>query len=267
MKRRGLGDRERQLLAYAQMRGVRTLATGDLVDPLGLTAKQERELFSRMARSGLIAKARRGLYLVPPRLPLAARWTPDAAQALEALITLAGGRYQVCGPSAFHLFGFSDQVPQVTHAYNNRISGARTVGVVRLVLIKVADDRLGDTETRGSSEDGSLVYSSRARTLFDAVYDWPRFNTLPRAYGWIRSDLEARRVTAAELVRVALRYGNDRTIRRLGALLEREGTSRRLLDRLGEGFPPPRTTIPFVPGAPEAGRILSRWGVRLNARP
>jgi predicted transcriptional regulator of viral defense system len=267
MKRRRLGDRERQLLAYAQMRGVRTLRTGDLVGPLGLTATQERGLFSRMARSGLIAKARRGLYLVPSRLPLATRWTPDAALVLNALVADTGGRYQVCGPNAFNLYGFSEQVPQVTCAYNNRLSGTRTVGVVRLVLIKVADERLGDTEGRGSSEGGSLVYSSRVRTLLDAVYDWPRFNTLPRAYGWIRSDLEAGRVAPADLVRVTLRYGNARTIRRMGALLEGEGASRGLLDELAGGFPPPRTIIPFVPFAPKAGRTLSRWGVQLNARP
>jgi hypothetical protein len=147
------------------MRRVRTLKTGDLVGPLGLTAKQERELFSRMARSDLIAKARRGLYLVPSRLPLAARWTPDAALVLNTLIADPGGRYH------------------------------------------------------------------------------------------------------ADLVRVTLRYGNARTIRRVGALLEGKGASRRLLDRLAEGFPPPRTIIPFVPGAPRTGRILSRWGVQLNARP
>jgi predicted transcriptional regulator of viral defense system len=267
VKKRRLGDRERQLLAYAQMRGVRTLGTGDLVGPLGLTAKQERELFSRMARSGLIAKARRGLYLVPSRLPLAARWTPDAALVLDTLVAGSGGRYQVCGPNAFNRYGFSEQVPQLTFAYNNRLSGRRTVGVVRLVLIKVADDRLGDTETRSSSEGGDLVYSSRVCTLLDAVYDWPRFNTLPRAYGWIRSDLEAGRVTPAELVRVTLRYGNARTIRRVGALLDGDGASRRLLDELAEGFPSPRTVIPLVPGAPKIGRILRRWGVQLNARP
>lgn len=249
------------------MRGVRTLRTGDLVGPLGLTAKQERELYSRMARSGLIAKARRGLYLVPSRLPLAARWTPDAALVLKTLITDPHGRYQVCGPNAFNMYGFSEQVPQVIYAYNNRLSGTRTVGVVRLVLIKVADDRLGDTEKRGSSEGGTLVYSSRVRTLLDAVYDWPRFNTLPRAYAWIQSDLAAGRVSPADLVRVTLRYGNARTIRRVGALLEAEGKSPRLLDKLAGGFPPPRTIIPVVPGGPKAGRILSRWGVQLNARP
>ena len=65
-----LGQKETQLLAYCHMRGTGTVETGDLTGPLRITPKQERELLSRMARAGIIAKVRRGLYLIPPRLPL-----------------------------------------------------------------------------------------------------------------------------------------------------------------------------------------------------
>ena len=41
-----LGNLERQLFAYAQMRGLRTLRTGDLAKALGISAKQESKLFS-----------------------------------------------------------------------------------------------------------------------------------------------------------------------------------------------------------------------------
>lgn len=54
----------------------------------------------------------------------------------------------------------------------------------------------------------TLVYSSRARTLVDAVYEWSQFDSLPEACDWIRSDLAAGRITADELARAAVRYGN-----------------------------------------------------------
>jgi hypothetical protein len=38
-----LGNLERQLFAYAQLRKVRELRTGDLTKPLGITVKQERQ--------------------------------------------------------------------------------------------------------------------------------------------------------------------------------------------------------------------------------
>jgi len=64
----------------------------------------------------------------------------------------------------------------VTYAYNNRFSGARRIGSVNLSLIKVSDKRLGATDSVKTRDGLFLVYSSRLRTLIDAVYDWSRFN-------------------------------------------------------------------------------------------
>ena len=47
-----LGRQEMQLLAYLQLRKLRTVRTGDLTGPLRLTGGQERELFRRLARGG-----------------------------------------------------------------------------------------------------------------------------------------------------------------------------------------------------------------------
>jgi len=266
MKRR-LGNLERQLFAYTQMRGLRELRTGDLTGPLSITPKQERELLTRMARSGLIARVRRGLYLVPSRLPLATRWTPDESLVLNTLMADRGGRYQICGPNAFIRYGFSNRVPVRVYAYNNRTSEKRTVGAVVLNLIKVADERLGDTEQERTQGGDTLTYSSRVRTLVDAVYDWSRFNSLPRGYAWIRNDIDARRITAADLARVTLRYGNLTTIRRMGALLEGMGVDDTLWMELERAFGRPTSVIPWIPTRPRAGTVSRRWGVLLNELP
>ena len=65
-----LGNLERQLFAYAQMRGLRVLRTGDLAKAIGISTKQESKLFTRLSKAGMIAQVRRGLYLIPQRLPL-----------------------------------------------------------------------------------------------------------------------------------------------------------------------------------------------------
>jgi predicted transcriptional regulator of viral defense system len=119
-----------------------------------------------------------------------------------------GGRYQICGPNAFNRYGFSDQVPNRVYAYNNRLSGERTIGTISLTLIKVADTRLGDTEESTTREGLIVAYSSRVRTLVDAVYDWARFGSLPRGYVWVTRDLAERRVTPKALVAATLRYGD-----------------------------------------------------------
>ena len=262
--KRSLGKLETQFLAYAQMRELRAVRTGELLRPLGLTREQERELFRRMARGQLIARVRPGLYLVPRRLPLGGSWNPDEILALNTLMEDRGGRYQICGPNAFNRYGLDEQVPTRVYAYNNRISGERSIGSVRLTLIKVADARLGGTEEVKTSEGLVAVYAARARALVDAVYDWARFNSLPRGYGWIRRELDKKRVTPAELTDMTLRYGDVGTVRRMGVLLEREDVDARLLRKLEKKLPPSTGLIPWIPTSPKRGSINRRWGVVVN---
>lgn len=259
-----LGPLETQLFAYCQMRGLQILRSGDLTGPLRISAKQERELFSRLARSAVIAQVRPGLYLVPTRLPLGGRWSPDEVLALNTLMEDQDGRYQICGPNAFNRYGFDGQVPTRVYAYNNRLSSERTIGSVALTLIKVSDNRLGSTETVKTAEGLTAFYSSRVRTLVDAVYDWSRFNSLPRAYDWIRQELATKRVDAAELIKVGLRYGDTGTIRRIGALLERQGVKEPLLAKLEKAAPQSTSFIPWIPTKPKRGTINRRWGVVFN---
>lgn len=259
-----LGRQDTLLLAYAHLRKLRVLRTGDLVEPLGLSGKQERELFSRLARGGLLARVRPGMYLVPPRLPLGGAWTPSDAEALNALMADTEGLYQICGANTFNRYGFDDQIPNRVYAYNNRISGDRKIGAVELTLIKVADQRLGDTETVTLPNGEQAVYSSRVRSLVDAVYDWSRFNGIPRGYRWIRQELKEDRVSAADLVRCTLRYGDIGTIRRIGVLLEREGVTEVLLRKLKRKLKVTSGSIPWIPSRPKRGTLNRRWGVVMN---
>lgn len=155
-------------MAYVQMRNLRTVRSGDLVAPLKLSAKQEQDLLSRMNRRGMIAQVRRGLYLVPAKLPLGGVWTPDEASALGVIMADKQARYQVTGPNAFNRYGFDEQIPSRIYVYNDALSGERTVGQVKLTLIKVNQNRLGDTEKVEMPSGETMVYSSRERTLVDA---------------------------------------------------------------------------------------------------
>jgi predicted transcriptional regulator of viral defense system len=261
---RKLGLLETQALAYSQARDSRVLAAGELVHELRWSAEQERKVLSRLAGKGLIARVRRGLYLVPPRLPPGGRWSPGEFLALTTLIGDRGGRYQISGPSTFYRYGWTEQVPNRVHAYNNRISGDRQIGPVALTLIKVADDRLGGTEVVRVPEGIDVVYASRARSLVDAVYDWSRFDSLPRAFGWIRREVEKDDGFVAELVQAAIQFGNQGTLRRIGGLLERLGVQNSLLRKLERELRRTSTFVPWIPGREKRGTTSRRWGVVFN---
>ncbi len=258
------GQLESSALAWAQLRRRRTISTGELVEAMGITPKQERELLSRMERRRRIARVRRGLYLIPDRLPAGRIWTPDDATAIATLMDDRGAAYQIAGPLAFVRCGYDDQIPIRVTVYNDALSGARRVGQTSLDLVKVSPDRLGAIETVRTPSGATLVYPSRERALVDAVHDWSRFDTLPRAYEWIRRDLDAGVIDARRLAATTLRYANRGATRRIAAVLERLGVEESTLRRLANALPETSAKIPLDPTRPARGEHLSRWGVIAN---
>ena len=65
-------------MALVQNRQIQQIRTGDLVRLLGITAQQERKVLSGMARTGLAARVRRGLYLFPESA--ATWWSMESRQ-------------------------------------------------------------------------------------------------------------------------------------------------------------------------------------------
>ena len=120
------------------------------------------------------------------------------------------------------------------------------------------DERLGGTEEFKTPDGQTAVYSSRARALVDAVYDWSRFNSLPQGFDWIRRELAAQRVGATDLIEASLKYGDTGTIRRMGALLEREGVASPLLRKLERALKPTTGLIPWIPNKPKRGTLDRR---------
>lgn len=265
----GIGPLETQAIAYCQSRQTPQVAAGDLVRDLRWTAEQERKVLSQLARKGFIARVRRGLYLAPRRLAVGGKWAPGEMLTLLTLMKDCGGSYQISGPNAFQRYGWTEQIPNRLYAYNNRISGDRQIGPVSLTLIEVADDRLGETETVRTPDGLDIVYATRARAIVDAVYDWSRFGTLPNAYGWIEREVARDGAFAAELTQVTIRYGNQGTLRRVGAVLERLGVQEGLLRRLERSLRTSSSFIPMVPtmskrGKPDTEKTRKRWKVVFN---
>jgi predicted transcriptional regulator of viral defense system len=66
---------EMQLLAYAQLRKKEIIFSGEIAAALDISAEQGWKLQDRMATSGVIIRLKRGIYLVPSRLPVGGSWT------------------------------------------------------------------------------------------------------------------------------------------------------------------------------------------------
>ena len=182
-----LGKFEMQLLAYAQLRKKEFIFSGEIASALDINTEQEWKLLNRMSTSGLIIRLKRGVYLVPSRMPAGGRWTVSGYYLLSRLMEVIQGRYQISGPSAFNFYTFDNQVPNRIYAYNDRIFGEKEIGGINFVFIKTDGKRLGSTKGLKTPDGIDAVMVTKNRALVDAVYDWSRYNTLPRAQGRYRS--------------------------------------------------------------------------------
>lgn len=261
MAKQNLGKLETQFFAYVQMREKQTVQTGEIAEALNLDKNQEGDLLSRLAKGGLIARVRPGLYLTPEKLPAGGSWTPDEILALNTLMKDCGGTYQICGPNAFNRYGWVNQVPNKIYAYNDKISGERKIGANEFSLIKVAKKRLGGTVQEITKSDQKAVYSSKTRALIDAIYDWSRFNSLPEGYQWAKHELRREQIDPSDLIKTAIDYGNMGTLRRLGYLLEVEGISDNKLEKLEKEITSNSSFIPWDPVRPKRGTTNKRWGI------
>lgn len=259
-----LGKFEMQLLAYAQLRKKEFISSGEIASALDISAEQEWKLLNRMATSGLIIRLKRGIYLVPSRMPAGGRWTVSGYYILSKLMEAIKGRYQISGPSAFNFHGFDDQIPNRIYVYNDRIFGERQIGGIDFVFIKTEVKRLGSTKSLKTSDGIDAVMVTQTRALVDAVYDWSRYNTLPRAYGWIEEALKKDPVMVDTLIDDTLQYGNKGTVKRIGYLLAQLAIDDDRLLKMKRNLGPTRSLIPWIPSQTAKGSINKEWGLIVN---
>ena len=98
----------------------------------------------------------------------------------------------------------------------------------------------------------------------DAVYDWSRFNSLPRGYDWIRQEINQDPKLVSKLVEATNRYGNQATVRRIGYLLDTLDQPSKIIKRLQRQLSNSRALIPWIPVKSARGRVNRKWGVIVN---
>lgn len=266
MKRKGpeLGDLSSRFFAFVQLKKKDIIRTGELLSVLAISESQEHDLLRRLSDSGWIVRLKRGVYLVPPRIPAGGKYSPGAGLILQKLIEEQGGMYQICGPTAFNFYGLDDQITSITYVYNSCISGSRTIGNLAFQFIKNVVGRLGATAAFKTREGFQIIYSSKARTFMDAVYDWSRFNSLPRAYDWIRKEIKIEPNLTSELANVTVQYGNQATARRIGYLLDVMDQPPEIISRLPHLLSDSKALIPWIPDRTARGTVNRKWGIIVN---
>ncbi len=263
-----LGPLGMQFFAWTQLENKEQVKTGDFAKVKGLSAKQEADLFYKLSSSGIIVKLWRGLYLVPPNIPLGGSWSPSPYLVISKYMRNLDAKFQISGPAVFNLYGYSNQVSSWFTVYNNKISKKLYILQYRLNFVKVIKNRLGDVKKRvpyGIKKSQPALVSSAEQALLDAVYDYKKYGTLPKAYDWIAMGIKDEKIDSKNLVNIVIKYGNTMSQKRVGWVLDELKVSQKILSRLKKKIPKTKFLVPLNPKN-NKGPVNKKWGVIENVK-
>jgi predicted transcriptional regulator of viral defense system len=259
-----LGRLETSFFSWIQLRKIRIVKNGMFSAVTGISLKQERELLNRLAGKSLIVRLQKGIYLVPTRIPPGGKWMPDEYEVIAFYMKAIESSYQIGGFSIFNYYGFENQISNSIFVYNTKISGQKKIGVYNITFIKTDNSRIGNCEIVVTSSGVKAKTTNKARTLFDAVYDYSRYNSIPKAYEWIKESIKNDSDLAEKIIKTTMRYGNQGTIRRIGYILDKCCPGIKKISELETKLSKSKEPVLLVPNASRKGSINKKWRIIVN---
>lgn len=260
------GMLEIKFLSYLQIRKLRIVRTGDIVQALGISKQRENTLLSNLCKKSAVIRLKRGVYLASMQLPSGGFSFISEYEILEYLMKEYGAYYMVSGPTAMYYYGYTEQIPNKIYVYNDQIYGEKQIGSKSFVFMKTAANRLKGAELVKMNDGSKIPFATKSRFLIDCIYDWNRYNTIPAVYLWISKEINRDSAFTEKLISNANRYGNKSVQKRLGYLLETLNVDSQRLEKLQRKINAGKSLIPYIPNEKARGKVNKRWGLIINAK-
>ena len=264
--KRQFGSLEMKAIAYLQLKKMKTVGIRDFQDVLGIARQTEKDLLSNLNKKGIITRLTTGYYLIPDKISPSSNAIIDGMEILVYLMKYYDTKYMISGPTAIYYYGYTTQIPNRIYVYNDKIYGDRQIGGSSFVFMKTSPKRLKGAKIIRRYDDTKVPYASRSRLLIDCIYDWNRYNTIPRVFKWIKKEIEKDADITEKLVSNAIRYGNKSVQFRLGYFLEKLEVNANLVDRLQKKITGSKSIIPLIPNMDMKGSVNKKWGLIINGQ-
>jgi len=260
-----LGPLGAKFFAYMQMKGLEIVCTGELQKPFKISALQERKLLFRLNKSGLIFRLLRGVYVVPKGIPPGGYWRPNDYLIVAKYMEYYKANYYIGGLSAFNKHGFTTQIPNQLSVYNDKISGLKNFGGIKIRFIKVAKNTLiGFDSIQIASHLETVNIANLAKTILDGINYSNRYQTLPEAYEWLKK-YSGDRDFLKNFIDLAMKSVNNNAIRRIGYYLEQQDVGNNILQPLLRKLRTSTGLVSLIPKGSRKGKVNKKWGIIDNA--
>jgi len=253
-------SRVHQFFAYIQMTGKELIHAGEVATEFLISKRQEQDLFHYLSKKGSIICLKPGVYLVPSRVPPGGRWQPDITYIIHKYMAVMEAKYYIGGLYAFHHHGLTEQIPNRLMVYNDKVSGLKQFGRLDSQFIKTSAKRIGGIKIIKLANGDNVYVASLTRAIVDAVTDYRRYSTLPKAYDWINIH-KGTPGFLKNLMKMTINYGNVSARRRIGYTLLKLTDNAALVQPILKSLKPSKSWIPLNPYAEKKGKTNKTWRI------
>ncbi len=262
-KQTALGPLGAKFFSLMQTRNQNLVKLGELQTVLKLTPGQEQTLLKRLADNGFLLRLQKGVYLVPKKLPAGGSWRPNDYYVIDQFMKLSNAKYYIGGFSAVYYHGLVQQVVDQFTIYNDKYTGIKNFGQLRVSFIKVSKKRIAGYTRVSVPNSGTVNMATLAKTLVDLIQDWSRYMLLEEAYTWMTQACKETEFLQ-ELILLVSKVANKVTIRRIAYWLWRNGVSQKKLMPLIQQLSPVKDYIVLYPNKQKIGNKNKKWWVLDN---
>jgi predicted transcriptional regulator of viral defense system len=256
-----LGPRETEVIARLSYEKVSLITKEQFDRWFKFNQALRKQVIFRLKRKGILTAIKRGVYFYSPL-----ESGPAGSNINEFLIPsifFPKGNYYAGYATMYNYYGFTDQLFQIMYILNTSLQREKAIGSMRFKMVKISQKRMYGLE-KIRVKDAGVVVSDRERTLVDLVYFPEPIGGMEKAFEILKEQVRSRKIDTAKLIKYALKFPDNSTIKRIGFVLEKAGLNDKVLMPLLKVAK--RTSlINLYPSKSRKGKINRKWMVIENA--
>jgi len=256
-----LGPKETEVVARLSYEKTGIITVKQFDEYFNFSPRTRSQIIFRLKKKGILSAIKKGLYVFSPL-----ESGPAGRNINEFLIASAlfpEGNYYVGYSTMYNYYGFTDQIYQTIFILNTTTQATREINGMQFKILRVPAKRMYGYE-KIKLNDAEVIVSDKEKTLLDMIYFPNPVGGLKNAFEILEKQLTGKKINVKKLVKYASVFPSISTRKRIGFILTKRGTDKKLLAPLKKSIKGSSLISLYNTGS-RRGRIDREWGIIENA--
>lgn len=234
------------------------LITAKFAQKLFPNKNKASKVIASLTRKGRVIKLEKGKYLLVPIKAPNQQWMPN--EFILAKLWMADIPYYIGYFTAYHYWGFTEQVPQTIYVLNTKKSCKRTIGNTSYEATKIEKNKYYGIK-KIKIEDQEVNISDKERTLVDFIYN--PIGSFENLEAVIKGNIN--KIDPDKFIKYLIKFPVVSVRKRGGYILQKYGFNSTLLKKLKAKIGKQNTYVALDPAnKTRKGKTNKDWQIIVN---